>query len=53
MTCSGESRCTAAVKAQISPLFWGRLFQFAGQMKLLSPDWVVQAYRARAQPVNG
>lgn len=52
MTRSGENRCTAAVKVQISPVFWGWLFQFAGQMRVLSPDWVTQEYRARAESVS-
>jgi hypothetical protein len=37
------------VKVQISPVFWGWLFQFAGQMKVISPESVVLAYREHAQ----
>ena len=44
MTRSGSSECTANVKVQISPTFWGWLFQFAGQMRILSPDSVVRQY---------
>lgn len=37
--------CEATVKVQISPTFWGWLFQFAGQMKVLSPDSVIAGYK--------
>lgn len=40
---SGD-KCIATVKVQISPVFWGWLFQFAGQMKVLSPDTVIADY---------
>ena len=45
---SGE-KCIATVKVQISPVFWGWLFQFAGQMKILSPETVIEQYN---QAVN-
>ena len=41
---SGENNCLATVKVQISPTFWGWVFQFAGQMKIISPDSVIQQY---------
>ena len=44
---SGE-KCIATVKVQISPVFWGWLFQFAGQMKVLSPDSVIADYKKHA-----
>ncbi len=44
----GEHKCIATVKVQISPVFWGWLFQFAGEMKILSPEDVADAYRQRA-----
>mgnify|MGYP000351531987 CR=1 FL=1 len=44
---SGEN-CIATVKVQISPVFWGWLFQFAGQMKVLSPDSVIADYKKHA-----
>ncbi len=49
---SCEDRCVAAVKVQISPTFWGWLFQFAGDMRVLSPDTVIDEYKARAQRVG-
>ena len=49
---SGESKCIATVKVRISPTFWGWLFQFAGQMKILSPSSLVTAYREQAKLVE-
>ena len=45
---SGENKCIATVKVQISPVFWGWLFQFAGQMKILSPETVITDYKKHA-----
>lgn len=39
---TGQHTCTAAVEVQISPTFWGWLFQFGGQMRILSPDKLVE-----------
>ena len=39
-----DRKCTATVKVQISPVFWGWLFQFVGQMKILAPDTVIKQY---------
>jgi predicted DNA-binding transcriptional regulator YafY len=41
---SGERKCIATVKVRISPTFWGWIFQFGKQMKVLSPSSVVEAY---------
>lgn len=41
---SGERKCIATVKVRISPTFWGWIFQFGKQMKVLSPSAVVEAY---------
>ena len=32
-----DGRCAANVKVQISPTFWGWLFQFGGRMRLKEP----------------
>ncbi len=45
---SGDRKCVATVKVQISPVFWGWLFQFAGEMAILSPAPLVEAYKERA-----
>lgn len=44
---SGENKCIATVKVQISPTFWGWLFQFAGLMKVISPDNVIEEGKRR------
>lgn len=41
---SGD-KCTATVKVQVSPVFWGWLFQFGNQMKILSPNRLIDDYR--------
>lgn len=48
---SGENKCVATVKVQLSPAFWGWLFQFAGEMKLLSPTHVIEQYKAHAAKI--
>ena len=50
---SGEHKCIASVKVQISPVFWGWLFQFAGEMQILSPESLVQEYKQRAKLIIG
>lgn len=42
---SNDNKCVATMKVQISPVFWGWLFQFAGRMRILSPDTVIAEYR--------
>lgn len=50
---SGEHKCVATVKVQTSPVFWGWLFQFAGQMKILSPEELAAEYKERARLITG
>ena len=49
---SGENKIIATVKVRVSPTFWGWLFQFAGQMKILSPAELVEEYRTYARRVE-
>ena len=44
---SAENKCIASVKIQVSPTFWGWLFQFAGQMRILSPTHLIEDYKSR------
>lgn len=44
---TSEDKCVASVKVQISPVFWGWVFQFGGDMRILSPEPVANAYRTR------
>lgn len=42
MVRTGEQKCMATVKVQISPTFWGWLFQFGKQMRILSPEHLIE-----------
>lgn len=42
---SSENKIVATVKVRISPTFWGWLFQFGKQMRILSPDSVKNEYK--------
>jgi predicted DNA-binding transcriptional regulator YafY len=53
MMASGQERCIATVKVRVSPVFWGWLFQFAGEMQLLSPADLVEEYKALARKILG
>ena len=44
-----DTTCVAAVKAQISPTFWGWLFQFGGRMTINSPEELKEEYLKQAQ----
>lgn len=39
----------ATVKMQVSPTFWGWLFQFADKMEILSPDILTKGYKEHIQ----
>lgn len=43
-----DHTCAATVKVQVSPTFWGWLFQFGDQMKLRSPETLVEQYQLQA-----
>ena len=47
----GPDTCTATVTIQVSPVFWGWIFQFAGDMRILSPSRLAGEYRTRAEKV--
>ena len=40
----GEGEYAANVEVQLSPTFWGWLFQFTGQMRIVAPETAVQQY---------
>ena len=46
---SGDHKCIAAVKIQVSPVFWGWLFQFAGEMQIISPASLIEEQRSWVQ----
>ena len=48
---SSENKCVATVKVQISPVFWGWLFQFGNRMKILSPEKLSNDYKKQIASV--
>lgn len=40
----GDDQFAAKVEVQLSPTFYGWLFQFTGKMKITAPDWVCDEY---------
>ncbi len=41
---TAPDKCVASVQLQVSPTFWGWLFQFGKQMRILSPEKLVEEY---------
>jgi predicted DNA-binding transcriptional regulator YafY len=39
-----DTTCTASVRVQVAPTFFGWLFQFCQKMRILSPDSVIEEY---------
>lgn len=46
---TAPNRCVAPVQLQVSPTFWGWLFQFGKQMRILSPESLVNECRDRVK----
>ena len=46
-----ENTCSASVKVQISPTFYGWLAQFGNKMQILSPASVKKEYRAHIESI--
>lgn len=42
---TSNNKCVASVKVQISPVFWGWLFQFSTAMTIISPSNLVEEFR--------
>lgn len=47
-----ENTYEATVKVQISPTFWGWIFQFGKQMEITSPKEVIEEYKTRAAMIT-
>jgi len=47
----GTDKCVAQLAVQVSPTFWGWLFQFAGEMKIVSPVEMAEEYVKRANVI--
>lgn len=52
MMLAGEYHYAATVKVQLSPTFWGWLFQFGNRMGVLSPDSVIEEYKKRLDEIK-
>ena len=48
-----EHRCVATVKVQISPTFWGWMFQFGKQMRILSPANLIEEWKNKIRELIG
>ena len=46
-----EDTCTIKVTVQLSPTFYGWIFQFAGKMRIVEPDEVIVEYREMCRKV--
>ena len=46
---TAPGKCVASVQVQIAPTFWGWLFQFVGEMRIISPDPLMEEYKKRAK----
>lgn len=44
-----EKYCSASVQVQVSPVFWGWLFQFSGHMRIISPESLRVEYKERCK----
>ncbi len=42
---TSPKKCVASVQLQISPTFWGWIYQFGRKMKILSPEEMVEKYK--------
>lgn len=43
-----NGRCVATVDVQVSPVFWGWVFQFGNQMRITAPDEIIGEYKRKA-----
>ena len=44
---TGKDKCVASITVQVSPTFWGWLFQFVGEMTIVSPEQLRDDYKKR------
>jgi len=47
-----DTTCVATVKVQISPTFWGWLFQFGDMMQITSPNEIIEEYKNKVAALN-
>ncbi|MCD8048662.1 MAG: WYL domain-containing protein [Clostridia bacterium] len=51
MLAAVDDKIISTVDVQLSPTFWGWIFQFGKKMRIISPDDVCEKYRAKAAEV--
>lgn len=44
----GDGECIATISVQLSPTFWGWIFQFGKQMRIVSPASAIEKYKENA-----
>ncbi len=49
----GNDGCVATLRVQLSPTFWGWLFQFGDQVKILSPGAAIDEHKKRVEILLG
>lgn len=42
-----DDRCRTTVSVQVSPTFWGWLFQFGKQITIIEPETIVELYKSK------
>lgn len=52
MVRTGEHICVASVQVQLSPTFWGWIFQFGRQINILGPEAVVEEYQRQVMQIG-
>lgn len=50
---ANEQNCIATVKVQISPAFWGWIFQFGKNMSIISPASLIDEYKCMIENLRG
>lgn len=48
----GDEDCAATVMVQISPTFWGWIFQFGKLMRIISPDGIIEQYKEKIREID-
>lgn len=49
----GNDTLLTSVNVQLSPTFWGWIFQFGNKMKIISPTEVIEEYKKKIEEIRG
>lgn len=44
---TSKNRCVVSIKVQISPVIWEWIFQFVGEISIVSPEQIKEDYKRR------